>query len=480
LEFGSGPQEVSFVDTSTADRNASLERIDREHFFHPYSMLRVHAEKGPLVIESGKGIYVRDTRGKEYIDGLAGLWCVNVGYGRDEIAEAIHRQARRLPYFHSFASMGNEPAILLAERIARRAPDGMNRVFFGISGSDANDTAVKLVWYYNNLLGRRAKKKIIARDRAYHGVTVASGSLSGLPTVHHAFDLPLDRILRTKAPYRYRLAAPAESDDRFARRLADDLDALITAEGADTVGAFIAEPVMGAGGVIVPPDRYFPDVQEVLARHDVLMIVDEVICGFGRLGSWFGSEALGIRPDIMTFAKGVTSGYQPLSGCIVSDRIWDDLLGALGENQVFGHGFTYTAHPVSAAAGLANLDIIEREDLISNARSVGAHLHERLQAVIGPHPIVGEVRGLGLIAGIELAADKKTREPFPVDQAVARRVNAHALERGLMTRPLLDGDILALSPPLTIRTSEIDEMLERLRQALDATLSDLPGGLVRS
>ncbi|MEX2299168.1 MAG: aminotransferase [Dongiaceae bacterium] len=454
-------------------RNISLEQIDRDHFFHSYTVLRAHAENGPIVVESGQGIFIRDSRGNEYIDGLTGLWCVNVGYGREEIAEAIYRQVQKLPYYHTFASMSNEPAILLAERIASKTPDGLRRVLFGTSGSDANDTAIKLVWYFNNMRGRPKKKKIIARDRAYHGVTIAAGSLTGLDTVHQAFDLPIDRVLRTSAPYPYRDAQRGESHEAFAKRLAADLERLIETEGPDTVGAFIAEPVMGAGGVIVPPASYFPQIQAVLDRHDVLMIADEVICGFGRLGTWFGSQLLDIRPDIMTFAKGVTSGYQPLSGTIVSDRVWNELLANMGETQVFGHGFTYSAHPVAAAAGLANIAIIEREDLIGNAATSGAYLQKKLASEVGSHPLVGEVRGVGLIAGIELSASKTARIPFPAEIGIARRVNNHALKNGLLTRPLLNSDILAFSPPLTITPSEIDEMIRRLRVSLDAALADL-------
>jgi L-2,4-diaminobutyrate transaminase len=455
-------------------RNISLEQIDRDHFFHPYTALRAHAENGPVVMESGQGIFIRDSRGNEYIDGLAGLWCVNVGYGREEIADAIYRQVRALPYYHTFASMSNEPAILLAERIASRAPDGLRRVLFGTSGSDANDTAIKLVWYFNNLRGRPKKKKIIARDRAYHGVTIAAGSLTGLDTVHQAFDLPIDRVLRTSAPYPYRDAHRGENSEAFAKRLADDLEQLIAAEGPGTVGAFIAEPVMGAGGVIVPPATYFPQVQAVLDRHDILMIADEVICGFGRLGTWFGSQLLDIRPDIITFAKGVTSGYQPLSGCIVSDQVWNELLANMGETQVFGHGFTYSAHPVAAAAGLANIAIMERENLIGNAANSGAYLQAKLASEIGSHPLVGEVRGVGLIAGVELSASKTERVPFPAEIGIAKRVNNHAMKNGLLTRPLLNSDILAFSPPLTIQPTEIDEMIRRLRISLDATLAELP------
>ena len=457
-----------------ASRNVALEQIDRDHFFHPYTALRTHAEAGPVVVQSGRGIYIRDRNGNEFIDGLAGLWCVNVGYGREEIAAAIYKQAQTLPYYHSFASMGTEPAILLAERIAQHTPDGLDRVFFGCSGSDANDTAIKMVWYYNNLRGKPDKKKIVARDRAYHGVTIAAGSLTGLDMVHKSFDLPIARVLRTSAPYPYRDMRAGESEQEFARRLAADLDRLIEAEGPGTVAAFIAEPVMGAGGVIVPPATYFPEIQKVLSKHDVLMIADEVICGFGRLGTWFGAERLDIKPDMMTFAKGVTSGYQPLSGCILANRVWEEMLANMAQGQVFGHGFTYSAHPIAAAAGLANLDIMEREDLIGNADRVGAYFQKKLASEIAPHPLVGEVRGSGLIAGIELSADKKTKRPFAPTVGAARIANNHCFRNGLLSRPLLNSDILGFSPPLIITEPEVDELVRRLRVSLDGALAELP------
>ena len=457
-----------------ASRNVALEQIDRDHFFHPYTALRTHAEAGPVVVQSGRGIYIRDRNGNEFIDGLAGLWCVNVGYGREEIAAAIYKQAQTLPYYHSFASMGTEPAILLAERIAQHTPDGLDRVFFGCSGSDANDTAIKMIWYYNNLRGKPDKKKIVARDRSYHGVTIAAGSLTGLDTVHKSFDLPIARVLRTSAPYPYRDMRAGESEQEFARRLAADLDRLIEAEGPGTVAAFIAEPVMGAGGVIVPPATYFPEIQKVLSKHDVLMIADEVICGFGRLGTWFGAERLDIKPDMMTFAKGVTSGYQPLSGCILANRVWEEMLANMAPGQVFGHGFTYSAHPIAAAAGLANLDIMEREDLIGNADRVGAYFQKKLASEIAPHPLVGEVRGSGLIAGIELSADKKTKRPFAPTVGAARIANNHCFRNGLLSRPLLNSDILGFSPPLIITEPEVDELVRRLRVSLDGALAELP------
>ena len=455
--------------------NRSLEDLDRESVFHPFTALAQHLETGPRIMVRGDGVTLYDNHGRAYIDALAGLWCVNVGYGRKEIADAIHAQALKLPYYHSFASMGTEPAIHVAERLKRMAPGAMSKVFFGTTGSDANDTQVKLVWYYNNLAGRPRKKKIIARDRAYHGVTVASASLTGLPTLHTAFDLPLPQIVRVRCPHFYREAEAGESEAAFADRLAAELDATIEREGPETVAAFIAEPVMGAGGVVLPPADYFDKVQAVCRKHDVLFIADEVICGFGRLGTPFGSDMYGIAPDLVTVAKGITSGYVPLSAVLVSEKVWEVVAEGSRALGVFGHGYTYTSHPVSCAAAIANLDIVDREDLVGNAREVGAYLQQRLHAAVGDHPMVGEVRGVGLIAAVELVQNPATKAAFDKSLGVARRAAADALDRGLITRALPHGDALAFSPPLTITRAEVDEVVARFA----ATLEAVADGLVR-
>jgi L-2,4-diaminobutyrate transaminase len=395
--------------------DASLAEIDRQTSLHPFTSIADHLEHGPRVMVEGRGIRVKDSEGREYLDGMAGLWCVNVGYGRREIVDAARAQLERLPFYHSFASMANEPAIRLAERLLELAPGRMSRVFFGNSGSDANDTQVKLVWYYNNLRGRPEKKKIIARRRSYHGVTLGAASI--------------------------------------------------------TVAAFIAEPIMGAGGVLVPPAGYFEGVQAVLRKHDVLMIADEVICGFGRLGAMFGCDVYRIEPDLVTLAKGLTSGYVPMSACLISETIWDVLASESGAVGPFAHGYTYSGHPVAAAAALANLRLLERDDLVGNARSAGAYLQMSLRESFASHPLVGEVRGTGLIAAVELVADRERRTPFERALRVGPRLSATLLDHGLISRPL--GDSLALSPALIIREEEIDELVERFRRGLESLAEEL-------
>jgi len=456
-------------------RNISLEEMDKHSFFHPYTALDVHAQTGPKIIVSGKGVRVVDNHGKEYLDTMAGLWCVNIGYGRNEVAEAVYAQLKKLSYFHSFGSMANEPAIRLADRLVELTGPkfGMSKVLFGNTGSDANDTNIKLVWYYQNVRDKPKKKKIISRKRGYHGVTIIAGGLTGLDLVHTGFDLPLSGVVYADTPYEYRDAPKGVAGRAYARHLASTLDRLIQAEGAETVGAMIAEPVMGAGGVIVPPEGYFEEIQKVLAKHDVLLIADEVICGFGRLGHWFGSETLSIKPDLMTCAKGLTSAYVPMSASLVSEQIWQTILEAAPKMGAFGHGYTYCGHPVAAAAGLANLEIMERENLPGKARTVGAYLQKRLRESFSDHPLVGEVRGVGLMAAVELVKNKATREEFPLPQKVAIRVVGKAYEHGLITRSLVQTNSIAFSPPLVVTEGEIDEIIARFSKALDQVMGEL-------
>ena len=449
--------------------NQSLEDLDKENIFHPFTPPRKHLETGPRIMTAGKGIHLTDNHGRNYVDALAGLWCVNVGYGRDEIADAIAAQARALPYYHSFASMGTEPAIHTANTVRRMAPGNMARVLFGCSGSDGNDTQVKLVWYYNNLLGRPEKKKIIARDRAYHGVTVASGSLTGLPPVHNAFDLPIPQVVRVTCPHHYREARPGESEEAFSDRLAAELEETIRAEGPETVAAFIAEPVMGAGGVVVPPAGYFEKVQAILRKYDILFIADEVICGFGRLGTNFGCEYFGITPDMITVAKGITSGYQPLSAVLVGDEVWATIRDSSDHLGLFGHGYTYTGHPIACAAANANLAIFEREDLTGNAAKVGAHFQRRLRERLADHPAVGEVRGIGLIAAVETVADKASKRGFDPAAGIGKAIQAAAIERGLIVRAMVN-DSVAMSPPLVLTEEEADHIVDTLAAAIDDTV----------
>lgn len=456
-----------------ANHNLSVQEMDVQSVMHPFTAPAMHMQTGPRIMVRGEGCRLYDIDGGIYLDALAGLWCVNVGYGRTEIVRALAAQAEALPYYHGFASMGTEAPARLADRLKRMAPGAMARVFFGLSGSDANDTQVKLVWYYNNLLGRPEKKKIIARKRAYHGVTVAAASLTGLPVLHDAFDLPLERMLHTETPHHYWNAPEGMDEESFSRHLAAELDALIEREGPDTVAAFIAEPVMGAGGVIVPPKGYFQEIRKVLDKHDVLMIADEVICGFGRLGADFGCQVYGIEPDLISIAKGVTSGYVPLSACLISEKVWQVLSERSGHLGVFGHGYTYTAHPVSCAAAMANLDIMEREGLTARAAEVGPYMQERLRATFADHPMVGEVRGVGLIAAVELVRDPACKAAFDPKLKVAQRVARRALDQGLVTRALPNGEALAFSPPLIVERAEIDEAVETLNRCIDGVRSDL-------
>lgn len=449
--------------------NLSLEELDRQSVFHPYTALADHLEKGVRVISEGNGVWVKDPDGKSYLDAVAGLWCVNIGYGRTEVADAIYEQAKKLAYFHTFSSMGTEPSIRLADRLLRLAPDGMSKVLFGNTGSDANDTNVKLIWYYNALRGKPGKVKLIARNQGYHGVTVASASLTGLPLLHKSFNLPIPEVRHVSCPDPYRVKPEGMSERDFSKQLAKELDETIEREGPDTVGAFFAEPVMGAGGVHVPPEGYFDEIQPVLEKHDVLLVADEVICGFGRLGHWFGSDLYNIKPDIITIAKGLTSGYVPMSASLVGDKVWDVLIDRSKDVGPFGHGYTYGGHPVAAAAAMANLDILERDGLVENAADVGAYMQQRMQDTFKDHPLVGNVRGVGLILAIEFVADKATKRPFEGADKIAPKVSQHAYAGGLIARPLPGGDIIAVSPPLSITKEEVDVVVERLSAALDGT-----------
>ncbi len=449
----------------------SLAARDVAYTLHPYTNLAVHEQQGPLTITRGEGIYVWDDEGNRYIEGLAGLWCTSLGFSEKRLVEAATRQLEVLPYSHLFAHRSTQPVIELAEALIKIAPEPMAKAFFVNSGSEAVDTAIKLVWYYNNALGRRDKKKIIARRRAYHGVTVAAASLTGLAMVHDDFDLPRPGFLHTDTPCYYRYAEPGESEEAFATRLADNLDALIRAEGPDTVGAFIAEPVMGAGGVMPPPATYFEKVQAVLERYDVLMIADEVICGFGRTANMWGSQTYGIRPHIVTCAKQLSSAYLPIGAVMISDRVYQALLDESRKLGIFGTGYTYGGHPVSAAVALETLRIYEERDTLGHVRAVSPRFQERLR-MLGEHPLVGDARGVGLIGAVELVADKDTKEQYPAERGAAKLAFAKALGRGLILRPL-PLDAVAICPPLIVTDAEVDDIFDRLERALDDAHSEL-------
>ena len=447
--------------------NDTLDRWDRDHFFHPSTHLASHArgETPTRIVTGGSGVFIEDRDGNRLLDAFAGLYCVNVGYGRAEIAEAIAAQARELAYYHAYVGHGTEASITLARMILERAPKGMSKVYFGLGGSDANETNVKLVWYYNNILGRPEKKKIVSRWRGYHGSGLVTGSLTGLALFHEKFDLPLDRILHTEAPYFYRRPDPAMDEAAFVAHCVAALEELIAREGADTIAAFIGEPVLGTGGIVPPPDGYWPAIQAVLDRHDILLIADEVVTGFGRLGSMFGSDHYGIRPDIITIAKGLTSAYAPLSGSIVGDRVWKVLERGTDENGPIGHGWTYSAHPICAAAGIANLELVDSLGLVANAAGTGAHLNAALRDALADHPNVGEVRGEGMLAAIEFVEDRETRRFFDPARKVGPRIAAE-----LLARAMTQGDILGFAPPLCLTPAEADTIVAATAAAVAAVL----------
>jgi len=444
-------------------------RRDLAYHLHPSTNLRQLQNEGPLVITRGEGVYVFDEQGNRYLEGMAGLWCASLGFSERRLAEAAYRQMNELPFYHSFA--GKVPAIAaeLAEKLVSMAPKGLGRVLFANSGSEANDTAVKLAWYYNNALGRPRKKKIIGRHKGYHGMTVAAASVTGLAFVHGDFDLPRGGFLHAGCPHHYRFGKPGESEEQFAERLASELDELITREGPETVAAFFAEPVMGAGGVIVPPASYFQRVQPVLRKHDVLFVVDEVICGFGRTGSMFGSQTFDLRPDILTCAKALTAGYLPMSATLVSPTIYEALLAQSDKLGIFGHGYTYSSHPVPAAVALETLRIYEERDIVGHVRRVGPLLQAGLRR-LSEHPLVGESRGIGLIGALELVRDKSTRANFDPKAGIGAFLVKRAQHHGAILRNMA-GDIIAFSPPLIITEAEIDALIERTALALDDTLA---------
>jgi L-2,4-diaminobutyrate transaminase len=460
------------IDSTDNKEAVSLEILDQKYALHPFTSLREHALSGPLMIVEGQGCWLTDTAGESYLDAMAGLWCVNIGYGNAEMADAMRDQTRRLSYYHTFSSMANDVSTILAERLVTMAPVPMSRVFFGNSGSDANDTQIKIVWYYNNILGRPEKKKIISRNRGYHGVTVATGGLTGLDNLHDGFDLPLPMIRHVRAPHRLWEAQPGMSDAEFSGLLAGELEELILAEGPDTVAAFIAEPIQAAGGVIVPPAGYFQAISEVLRRYDVLLIADEVVCGFGRLGYQFGTEVFEMEPDLITVAKGITSAYVPLSACLISERVSEVLATGSERYGVFGHGYTYSAHPLAAAAALTNLGIIERDGLVNQARKRGEYLLERLHDCFAEHEFVAEVRGKGLIAAVEFVARRDPLERFDPGLGIGARVTKASRAHHVITRALPAADTIAFSPPFIVTEAEIDQMVEGTRLALDDVASE--------
>jgi 4-aminobutyrate--pyruvate transaminase len=450
-------------------RPNSLHARDIASLVHQQTDLAGLEREGALLIERGEGIRVWDTEGREYIEAMAGLWCASLGFSERRLAEAAYKQMLKLPYYHTFFAKGHEPSVELAERLLAIAPNGMARALFQCSGSEANDAAIKLVWYYNEILGRSQKRKIIGRIRGYHGNTVAAVSLSGQPHMHAGFGLPLPGFLHTDNPNYYRACEPGESEEAFSQRMADNLEALILREGPETVAAFFAEPVQGGGGAITPPRGYFERIQAVLQKYDILFVVDEVICGFGRTGSMWGCETYDLRPDMVSCAKQLSASYQPISALMIGERVHAALLEGSRRHGTFGHGYTYGGHPVACAVAIETLKIYEERDMIGHVRRVSPAFLDGL-AAFRDHPLVGDVRGVGLIAGVELMADKATRVPFPPAAGMGVRVMQACEQAGLIVRAI--GDRIAFTPPLIINEVEIAEMCRRFGRGLDSVWAE--------
>lgn len=459
-------------------RNLSLAQMDRDSLFHPVTSIAENTANGPTIYASGKGVWLRGQDEREYLDMGAGLWCVNLGYGREDLADVAREAMQTLSFQHLFGSAASEPAIRLANQLVsvfRRetGAEHIARAFFGSSGSDANDTAYKLVKYYHNITGRPAKKKIIARMGAYHGLTYAATGLTGIPGYHTAFDAPQGDVIHISCPHYYRNALPGETEAQFGQRLVGELEAVIAREGADTIGGFIAEPIMGTGGVVLPPEGYFEGVQALLAKHDILFIVDEVITGFGRLGSWFASGSLNLKPDIVSLAKGLTSAYLPLSANLIGERVWDALESRSAETGAFMHGYTYSGHPVCCAVGLATIAAMETENVVEPVSGLGDYLLDCLRDAVGDNRFVGHIRGHGLMAAVEFVANRETRAEFGGGVAPHKLVSAAAKREGLLARALPYLPVTAFSPPLIVTREEIDEAVRRFAIALDTSMPEL-------
>ena len=452
--------------------NDTLSKWDRENFFHPSTHLAQHArgETASKIMKTAEGCFITDRDGNKMLDAFAGLYCVNIGYGRAEVAEAIADQARELAYYHAYVGHGTEVSITLAQMVMERAPDHMSKVYFGLGGSDANETNIKLVWYYNNIRGLPQKKKIISRWRGYHGSGLMSGSLTGLELFHKKFDLPLSNVLHTTAPYYFRRDDLDLSEEQFTAKCAADLEEMIEREGADTIAAFIAEPMLGTGGIVPPPSGYWEAIQPILAKHDILLIADEVVTGFGRLGSMFGSPHYGLKPDIITIAKGLTSAYAPLSGSIISDKVWKVLEQGTDENGPIGHGWTYSAHPIGAAAGVANLKLLDSLKLVENAGDVGPYLTAQMREAVGDDAHVGEVRGDGMLTAVELIEDRDSRRFFDPSKKITPQVVAAMGRRGVIARAMPQGDILGYAPPLCLTRQEADTVVSATKDAIAEVL----------
>ncbi|WP_158970603.1 aspartate aminotransferase family protein [Chachezhania sediminis] len=448
----------------------SIEGRDARFHMHPYTNARDLQEKGALIMERGDGIHVYDGTGKEYIEAMAGLWCTALGFSEQRLVDAAIKQMQQLPYYHTFSGRGHGPAGELAEKLVGMAPVPMSKAFFTNSGSEANDTIVKMLWYRANAMGQPERKKIISRLRGYHGITTVAASMTGLPMNHNSFSLPLPGFLHTGSPHYWRDCQEGETEEAFVARRAAELEEMILAEGPETIAAFIGEPVLGAGGVVVPPKGYWQAIQAVLDKYEILLIADEVICGFGRTGKMFGTETFGMRPDIMTLSKQITSAYQPFSAILINDRVFEPIADESNRLGAFGHGFTGGGHPVGAAVALENLRIIEEEGLVEHAAKVGAYMQAGL-AKLTSHPLVGEHRGVGLIAGLELVTDKAAKKALDKPGALGAAASTNLLELGVVSRAM--GDTLGFCPPLIITEAQVDTLLGRVATALDQTQKQL-------
>lgn len=445
-------------------RNAHAEH-DKKYVLHPYTNLSAHQELDPFIITHGEGIYVWDDQGNKLIEGMSGLWCASLGFNEQRLVDAATKQMQKLPFSHLFSHRSTEPAIELSQKLIEIAPDNMAKVFLVNSGSEAVDMAIKIVWYYNNALDRPKKKKIISRKRAYHGITIASGSLTGLPYVHDGFDLPAIPVMHTETPHFYREGQTGETEDQFTDRLAQTLEEQIIAEDPDTIAAFIAEPVMGAGGVLIPPAGYFQKIQTVLDKHDILLICDEVICGFARTGEMFGSQTFNAKPDLMTIAKQLSSAYQPIGGVMISEKVYEAMVKGSDRHGMFGSGNTYGGHPVAAAVAIETLNIYQERNITDHVKSLSVLFQQRLDA-LAEHPLVGQARGVGLIGALEIVKDKETKEQYPLSDKVAAQIANYARAHNLILRPT-PGDSVALCPPLIINDKELNIMFDRVELALN-------------
>lgn len=448
----------------------SLAHADITTTLHPYTDARAHERQGPMIVDHGKGIYIYDDAGKEYIEGLAGLWSVAIGFDEPRLVKVAAEQMAKLPYYHTFSHKSHEPSIRLSEKIVEMTPEPLTRVFFTSSGSEANDTMIKMVWYMNNALGRPQKKKFLARTRGYHGITVASGSLTGLPNNHRDFDLPAIPVRHLTCPHYYRFGQPGESEAQFADRLIAEAEAVILEEGPDTIAGFIGEPLMAAGGVMVPPEGYWEGIAALCRKYDILLVADEVINGFGRLGTTFGCQYFNFTPDILVLSKQITSSYMPLAAILFTQTIYDAVADNTHKIGTFGHGFTTSGHPVATAVGLENLAIIEERDLIGNAARLGPGFQTGLRA-LADKPLVGEVRGAGLIAAIELVSDKAGKKSFSRPGQVGGIAARIGHEEGLIFRAI--GDTLALCPPLIATGEDLAEIVAIMGRVLDRTAAEV-------